>query len=257
RHAPCLNHPLYRDALRKYILAIGKEFKDHPTVIGWQLGNEQEGSVKRICYNPACQAAWRQWLKTTYRTPDEFNRRLYLVSWGMKVRSLDEVPQPGEGVEESGADIAALTLAHRHFRRTVLLDFYAMQAEALREAGVQQWIMTDYNDVWDAVADEPQACRTMDIAGLNYYQPSTDDPEYWRNLTWHQDMHRSAYGKQYFITTENHYGAVGSTYMWAASSDSGAAYAGPSVLAPIKEQFQMWGWEAAALGSSGVLYWTG
>ncbi|MGA2074206.1 MAG: beta-galactosidase [Terriglobia bacterium] len=257
RHAPCLNHPLYRQALRQYILAIGKEFKDHPVVIGWQLGNELEFNVPRICYNAACQAAWRQWLKTTYRTPDEFNRRLYLVSWGMKVRSLDEVAQPGEGVEESGAYIAALTLAHRHFGRDVLLGFYAMQAEALREAGVQQWIMTDYNDVWDAVADEPQACRTMDIAGLNYYQPSTDDPEYWRNLTWHQDMHRSAHGKQYFITTENHYGAVGSTYMWAASSDSGGAYTGPSVLAPIKEQFQMWGWEAAALGSSGVLYWTG
>ena len=56
RHAPCLNHPLYRSALRQYILAIGKEFKDHPTVIGWQLGNEQEGSIKQICYNPACEA---------------------------------------------------------------------------------------------------------------------------------------------------------------------------------------------------------
>ena len=52
RHAPCLNHPLYRNALRQYILAIGKEFKDHPTVIGWQLGNEEEGSVKRDLLQP-------------------------------------------------------------------------------------------------------------------------------------------------------------------------------------------------------------
>ena len=257
RHAPCWNHPLYRQALHDYILAIGKEFKDHPTVIGWQLGNEQEFFVPRICYNPACEQAWRAWLKKSFHTPAEFNRRLNLVSWGMNVRSLDEIPQPGEGVEESGIDIAALSLAHRHFRRDVLMDFYGMQAHALRDAGVSQWIMTDYNDVWGAVADDPQAAGIMDIAGMNYYQPSSDDAEYWRNLTWQQDMHRSAYGKKHFITTENHYGAVGQTYLWGESRDGKSSYAGPNVLHPVHDQFQMWGLEAAAFGSLGVLYWTG
>jgi len=243
RHAPCLNHPLYRDALRKYILALGKEFKDHPMVIGWQLGNEQEGSVKRICYNPACQAAWRDWLRRTYQTPEEFNRRLDLVSWGMKVDSLDKVPQPGEGVEESGAQIAALTLAHRHFRRDVLLNFFVMQAEALREAGVRQWILTDWNTGWHAVADDPLAAHSMDIAGLNDYQPRDDNPKYWTNLTWHQDMHRAAYGKSHFITTENRFGVTGDTHI-----------SNPS---PTREQFLMWGLEAAAFGTCGLLYWTG
>jgi beta-galactosidase len=244
RHAPCLNHPLYRNALRQYILAIGKEFKDHPTVIGWQLGNEQEGSVKRICYNPACEGAWRDWLKKTYRTPEEFNRRLDLVSWGMKVDSLDEVPQPGEGVEESGAQIAALTLAHRHFRRDVLLNFFMMQAEALREAGVQQWILTDWNTGWHAVADDPLAAESMDIAGLNEYQPSDDSQRFWTNFTWHQDMHRSAFGRTHFITTENRFGVVGDTRIYHSPS-------------PTREQFLMWGMEAAAFGTCGMLYWTG
>jgi beta-galactosidase len=243
RHAPCLNHPLYRNALRQYILAIGKEFKDHPTVIGWQLGNEQEESVKRICYNPACEGAWRDWLRKTYHTPEEFNRRLDLVSWGMKVDSLDEVPQPGEGVEESGQQIAALTLAHRHFRRDVLLNFFVMQAEALREAGVQQWILTDWNTGWHAVADDLLAGNSMDIAGLNDYQPKDDNQEFWTNFTWHQDMHRSAYGRTHFITTENRFGVTGDTHI----SD-------PS---PTREQFLLWGLEAAAFGTCGLLYWTG
>ena len=30
RHAPCLNHPLYRSALREYILAMGKPSKSTP-----------------------------------------------------------------------------------------------------------------------------------------------------------------------------------------------------------------------------------
>jgi beta-galactosidase len=243
RHSPCLNHPLYRSALRAYILALGSEFKDHPTVVAWQLGNEMEGSVTRLCYNPACARAWAEWLKKTYRTPEEFNRRLHLESWGMKIRSLDEVPQPGEGVEESGKELAALTLAHRHFRRDVLLDFFALQAAALRAAGVQQWITTDWNPVWDGVADDPQAAALLDIAGLNYYQPWADSPEYWADLAWHQDMHRSAHGLRHFITTENRFGVAGGASMWDP--------------APGREQFRMWGLEAAAFGSSGLFYWSG
>jgi len=199
--------------------------------------------VTRICYNPTCEQAWTEWLKKIYRTPEEFNRRLNLVSWGMKIRSLEEVPQPGEGVEESGKEIAALTLAHRHFRRDVLLGFFAMQAEALREAGVKQWITTDWNTEWDAVADDPQARKIMDIAGLNYYQPWADNREYWADLAWHQDMHRSAYGCKHFITTENRFGVTGGTYI-----------ADPF---PSREQFHMWGLEAAAFGSLGLFYWTG
>jgi len=243
RHAPCLSHPLYLSALRQYILALANAFKAHPAVIAWQLGNEQEGAVTRLCYNPACEKAWKEWLKKTYGAPEEFNRRLNLVSWGMKVRSLDEVPQPGEGVEESGKEIAALTLAHRHFRRDVLLGFFAMQAEALREAGVKQWIITDWNTEWDAVADDPQAGKIMDIAGLNYYQPWADDPQYWADLAWHQDMHRSAYGRRHFITTENRFGVMGSTSIWDPF--------------PSHEQFRMYGLEAAAFGTCGLFYWSG
>ena len=171
---------------------MANAFKDHPAVIAWQLGNEQEGAITRLCFNPACECTRKEWLKKTYRAPEEFNHRLNLVGWGMRVQSLDEVPQPAEGVEESSAEIAALSLAHRHFRRDVLLGYFALQAAALREAGVQQWIITDWNKVWDAVANDPQADEIMDIAGLNYYQPSADNPEFWSELAWHQDMHRLA-----------------------------------------------------------------
>src|ERR1035438_5417734 len=195
RHAPCLGHPTYRAAVRRYALALGKEFKDHPTVVGWQMGNEEEGSMERLRYNPACELAWHEWLKKTYHTPGEFNRRLYLVSWGMKVDSLDPVPRPAEWVEESNNELPEITLVHRHFRRHVLLDFFAMQADALREAGVQQWILTDWNTQWHAVADDPGAAKSMDIAGLNEYTHPVDNPTFWMNFTWQQDMHRSCYGR--------------------------------------------------------------
>ncbi len=253
RKCACLNHPLYRQACRSYIAALGRAFKDHPAVIGWQLDNEIESMVWAVCYNPACERAWQEWLRRTYHTPQEFNRRLDLVSWGMKIGSFDEVPQPRLGEENIVLELAgstdarrklpALSLAHFHFRRDVILDFMAEQARTLREAGVNQPILTDWNTVWAAIADDPKAGEFMTVAGLNYYQRTADSPEYWANLAWHQDMHRSVYRKGHFITTENRFGATGQTYI--------------SEPAPVREQFLMWGIQAAAFGSSALLYWSG
>ena len=89
----------------------------------------------------------------------------------------------------------------------------------------------------------PWPASSMDIAGLNDYQPREDDPNFWMNFTWHQDMHRTAYGRTHFITTENRFGVTGDTRI----SD-------PS---PTREQFLMWGLEAAAFGTCGLFYWTG
>lgn len=255
RKAACLNHPLYRDACRRYIKAIGSEFKDHPAVVGWQLDNEIEAVVNRVCYNEACSRAWHDWLRRKYRTPEELNDRLDLVSWGMRVQTFEEIPQPrvsSEGAppnvqlastNESRRSLPALSLANLHFRRDVVLEFLIDQARTLRSAGVRQWITTDWNTVWTAVADDPLASKALNVAGLNYYQPTADNLDFWNDLSWHQDMHRSAYGKGHFITTENRFGPAAATFYLEAD--------------PSHDQFRMWGLQAAAFGSSGVLYWSG
>lgn len=240
RHAVCLNHPVYRAAVTRYVTALGRAFKDHPSVIGWQLDNEIEHKLNRVCSNAACQRAWRAWLVKTYGTADELNRRLLLTSWGMRITSLDKLLLPGPQVDGS---LPALRLANLRFRRDTILGLFAEQSQALRAAGVRQWITTDWNTYFTALADDPQARMSLDVAGLNFYQPSADRPEFWETLAWHQDMHRSAHGLNQFITTETRVGVAGGTEQFDAF--------------PTQAQFKMWMWQPAAFGSIGLMFWSG
>lgn len=240
RHSVCLNHPVYREAVRRYVLALGKAFKDHPAVIGWQLDNEIEHKVNRVCYNPACDRAWHAWLKKTYGTAAEFNRRLLLVSWGMEVGSLDKVPLPGHAID---GNLAALRLANLHFRRDTILTFFAEQTQALRDAGVKHWITTDWNTYFTALADDPLARQALDVASLNFYQPSAERPDFWDTLAWHLDMHRSAHGLGQFLVTETRVGVAGDTAM--------------SDPFPTRDQWRMWMLQPAAYGAFGLMFWSG
>ena len=240
RKAVCINQPLYRQAVRSYILALGRAFKDHPAVIGWQLDNEIEAILGAPCYCPVCERKWRAWLSATYHSPAEFNHRLKLVSWGMEVDSLDDVPQPRPGGD---GGLGALRLAHLHFRRDCILNFFIEQKQALREAGVTHWITTDWNTVWDALADDPLARKSLDVASLNFYQPSGENPAFFKDLAWHLDMHRSAHGLGAFMTTETRVGVAGDTVQYDDF--------------PSHDQFRMWMLQPAAYGAFGLMYWSG
>ena len=46
RHAPCLNHPLYPQRASRLHLALGREFKDHPTVVAGSWGTRWKTSSR-------------------------------------------------------------------------------------------------------------------------------------------------------------------------------------------------------------------
>ena len=243
RKAACINHPLYREACRTYISAIAKDFKDHPAVVGWQLDNEIEFTMGQVCYNRACEDAWQRWLTKTYGTAAELNRRWDLTSWGMRVESFEEIPQAYQSVDPAGIrQIPILTLANWHFQRDTIFDFFADQKRVLREAGASQWITTDWNDVWASLGDDPGAEKTLDVEGLNYYPGPDSTAEYWKNMAWEHDLHRSGRGGKSFLITETTAGVYGGTSIGSA--------------APTREEFRMWALQPVAFGASGLLYWS-
>jgi len=235
RKAACLSHPLYRQACQRYIRAIGKEFKDHPAVIGWQLDNEIEAVINRTCYNPACEKAWHKWLEKTYHTPAELNEKLALTSWGMRVGSFEEIPQP------NNPKLATLNLANLRFRRDLILNFFIEQRNILRAVGAKQWITTDSTN--NALADDPLSQRALDIAGLNNYPPPGESAGAWNNIAYRMNMHRSAHTHAQFLVMETSIVGVGNTRIHRD--------------APTRDQWRMWMLQPVAYGATGLMYWSG
>lgn len=239
RHQMCRLHPEYRAALRRYLKALGGRFAGHPAVIAWQLDNEIEWRVQARDHNPANIAAWHQWLAQEYQTPEKLNERLNLTSWGMRVQSFEQIPIPIMPFKK----LPALNLAYLHYRRDEFLEFLAEQAQVLREAGVTDWVFTDWNTFFLGLADDAGALDSMDVAGINIYQPTRDAPQYWRKEAWHLDKSRSTYGKNAFIVAETTAGATGDTIV-----------NGPL---PSHERYMMWMLQPAAFGAVGLWYWSG
>ena len=155
---------------------------------------------------------------------------------------LDEIPQPTETIEFTRW-LPALTLADLHFRRDIILNFFIDQACTLPQAGVKGWITADCNMVWTALADDPLARKSLDIAGLNSYQPSAERPKFWKNLAWHLDTHRSVYGRRHFLVTETRIGVAGDTKQYDPFR--------------TRNQWRMCMFQPLAYGASSLILWSG
>lgn len=250
RKAASLNHPAYRDAARRLVSELGSAFKDHPAVIGWQLDNEIE-AVLTPDYNPHAEIAWTEWLKNRFGTIDQLNDRLGLKSWGMQVSAFEDVRQPWVSGYEGAAPLPALSLANLRFRRDVILQFLAEQAVTLHNAGVKQWVTSNWMPVWNSLADDPQAQDALDIASINVYPGHHSDLPYqagesagfFTKYGWMLDEMRSAHGRGQYLVTETRIGVTGSVQTWSRH--------------PSRAEYRMWMLQMVAFGANGLIYWTG
>jgi beta-galactosidase len=215
RHAACRNSPLFRVELEKFILAYAAAFKDHPTVIGWQLDNEIEQNIGRIDYNDANKKTWTAWLQKLYHNEDELNTRLGLKAWGLRASAIEDVPLPSKS---NDGYLSALSLAALHFDRDNITEYFLWQKSLLRKAGVQQWITTDWIMTNHTIADEPAFKEILDVSGVNEYQPTEDAPNDWAYQAMFNDLHRSTNKDGHFLVTETRIGPTGGEKIWTASA---------------------------------------
>lgn len=240
RHAISRNHPLFRKELQKFLTAYGKEFKDHPAVIGWQLDNEIEQNLGRVDFNATNNQAWVQWLKKRFHTVDDLNDKLGLKAWGLKVLSFEDVPKPSKS---NDGGLPALRLAALHFDRDNIIEYLGWQKAILQDAGVKHWITTNWMTIVNTLADVTELENILDVSSINQYQPTHDDPSYWASHAMFNDMHRSASLSGNFLVTETRIGPTGGEKLWTPASS--------------KVQFFTWMLQPVAFGAVSIIHWTG
>lgn len=239
----CRVHPLYIAAEKRYITEMGKEFAHHPAVVAWQLDNESDAplfNTNLIDYNPANEKAWTAWLKKKYGTIENFNSKLRLIEWAIRVKRFEDVLIPRSTSE--GFLMAQLWVLFQQFSTESLLDDFLMQKKWLRAAGVKQWIATDWTPSFSTPADYIKTKQALNVSGVNYYQPVNDAPSTWAYIAWQFDLHRSVFDLNQFLLTETRIGSAADVRVFDNCG--------------TEQQFRMWMIHPAAFGAAMILHWT-
>jgi len=184
-------HPVYRKYAERIIRRLVAEFRDHPSVIGYQLDNETHPSGTADTH---VQAAFQDYLRQKFATPDNLNRAWGLNYWGQNIGSFDELP-PRDGALNPG-----YKLEWERFEQKIAADFLSWQAgivRGLRRPG--QFITHDFVGGFPGDVSQPEIAAFLDIPAVNVYMGLQDgmDGEF---IAYCGDINRSLKGTNYLVT---------------------------------------------------------
>lgn len=148
RHNHCFTSPVYREKVKAVNTELARRLGPHPGVILWHISNEYSGE----CHCPLCQEQFRQWLKKKYQTVSRLNDCWCTTFWSHKYQSFDQIESPSSLGEH---ELHALSLDWKRFITDQTLDFMRWEIDALRAAGSQKPVTTNF---------------MYDFTGLNYYK---------------------------------------------------------------------------------------
>jgi beta-galactosidase len=89
----CVHSPVYRRHALRITDRLARELGDHPAVRLWHLHNEYACHIP-ACYCDVSAAAFRDWLRRRYGTPDALNEAWGAAFWSQRYRDFTEVLPP-------------------------------------------------------------------------------------------------------------------------------------------------------------------
>ncbi len=161
-----LADPAYRRLSERVITEMARRYGRNPAVWGWQLDNEPQGFAD---YSPSAQSAFRDWLRTRYKTIDVLNREWGANFWSMKYNSFDQVIAPNPTLLYGPSPHAILDF--RRFSADQIAKFLNWQTALIRRhATPAQWITTNYiSNIGNA---DPRRSDALDFISYTMYPVS-------------------------------------------------------------------------------------
>ena len=238
----------YWEESRRIVGALTERYGNYPGLVGWQTDNEYGCHDSILSWSETDLAAFREWLRRKYQSPEQLNEAWGSAFWSMEVTRFDQVSLPNLAVTETNP---AARLDFWRFHSEQVAAYDKMQCEIIRAHSPGRWIthnfMGFFNDFdhW-AVGDNIDLASwdSYPIGFVERFPFSEEEKNRWA-LTSHPD-----------IAPFHHdlYRGVGHGRFWVMEQQPGPVNWAPWNPVPKPGMVRLWTWEALAHGAEVVSY---
>lgn len=164
-------NPKYRMFVDKIVTEMAKHYGQNKNVTGWQIDNEPPAIAD---YSPSSQDAFRQWLKTKYKTIDALNNAWGAAFWSQWFTSFDQVIIPNTNLVGWWGNNPHALLDLKRYSADAEAEFLDFQAGTLRNyISGNQYITTNYTAV--CTGSDPRRTNKLDFAAYTAYPNGGSD----------------------------------------------------------------------------------
>ncbi|RXS90457.1 beta-galactosidase [Geobacillus sp. PK12] len=234
RHNSCPNSPTYRRFAKQLVRKLAQRYKNHPSLILWNISNEFGGA----CYCENCEKAFRVWLRRKYKTLDHLNRAWNTMFWGHLFYDWDEIVAPNllsEHFGENQTMFQGISLDYARFNSDSMLECYLLEYEEIKKEMPETIVTTNIMGAYKPL-DYFKWAKHMDVIGWDNY-PSIDTPVSYTAMM--HDLMRGLKDGQPFLLMEQ----TPSQQNWQPYN----SLKRPGVM-------RLWSYQAVARGSDSVLF---
>ena len=147
----------------RVITELARRYGRNAAVWGWQLDNEP---MAQPDYSPSAQKAFREWLRTKYKTVDTLNREWGAAFWSLRYNDFNQVLPPNPTFLYGVNPHAVLDF--RRFTADQTAKFLNWQTRLLRRHTLPaQWITTNY--ISNIGSSDPRRSDGLDFISYTMY----------------------------------------------------------------------------------------
>jgi beta-galactosidase len=224
----CYNSPVYRRFSKQIVEELARHYRSNTNIIGWQIDNEMNNE-NRECFSPACQDAFRAWLRNKYGTLDALNARWGTVVWSQLYSDWDQIKLPRRTPAYHNP---GLMLDFRRFNSDSATAFLNDQVEILRRVRPGDFIT--HNGVFPFI-NYYDFSQGLDLYAQDNYPTFKSSPRF--PVAEALTLARSFHGRMMIM--EQLTGPAGQTYM---------------LRSPRPGETRLWAIQAIAHGAEGLLH---
>ena len=239
---------VYARESARIVEALARRYGQHEALVAWQTDNEYGCHDTVLSYGTDDLAAFRDWLRQRYRTPQALNEAWGNVFWSMELADFAEVSLPNLTVTEANP---AARLDFRRFASEQVRAFDRAQVEIIRRHSPGRRITHNFMGFFNEF-DHWSVGENLDFASWDSYPigfverfPFPDA----ERARWHDTSHPD-------IAPFHHdlYRGVGRGHFWVMEQQPGPVNWAPYNPVPKPGMVKLWAIEAHAHGAEVCSY---